>query len=100
MAVKTKKKHRDYSKLKPKRNPALRLFQRDGEPFGTIDEQSFVAIPDVLLAALALADGKNTLDDIAFHLVKNTAMAKEEMLVRLSAVFEVMEKNHFLAFLR
>lgn len=91
-------KAKDYSKLKPKRNQKLRLFQKDGTTFGTIDESSFVAIPDVLLAAIALANGKNTVSDIAFHLVKNTSMAEDEMVSRLSAIFEIMEKNEFLSF--
>jgi|GEM_PF-6918203 len=91
-------KHKEYSRLKPKRNPTLRLFQKDGETFGTVDEISFVAIPDVLLAAIALSDGKNTVSDISFHLVKNTAMTKDEMLSRLSSVFEIMEKNKFVLF--
>ncbi len=91
-------KHKDYSALKPKRNQTLRLFQKDGETFGTVDEISFVAIPDVLLAAIALSDGKNSVSDIAFHLVKNTAMTKDEMLSRLSSAFEIMEKNKFVFF--
>lgn len=81
--------------FRPARNPRLRLFQKDGETFGTIDEKTFIAIPDVLLGALALANGRHTVEEIAFHLVKNTSMPREEMAARLESAFELMEKNGF-----
>ncbi len=93
MAGKLQKK--DFA---PKRNPKLRLAQKDGMTVGTIDGKSHIAIPDVLLAALALSDGTNTVSEIAYHLVKNTKMTEDEMATGLLSAFELMEKNRFVTF--
>jgi hypothetical protein len=94
------KKSAAYAKIKPLRNSKLKLFQKDGLTFGTVDDKNFIAVPDILLGAIALANGKHTLSDIAYHLVKNTKMPEGEMTAKLSLAFEIMEKNKLVSLRR